>query len=538
MEASGESEKSPTKLRPTDRLFYLFAAVLLCGILPSPCLSDELLHLAITSDIHGWMSTKYIHPGRKAKGLLHLADAIREARQRHPDTILLDSGDLLSGSPLLFYFNWVQEDPVSGNLFFDLFNSLGYDAVSVGNHDLDIYPQLMDAYLPNAEFPMLAANLVEEGTAILQPYVVLKRGQLSIAILGLTTTGSMMWNRLAGSRSAAIESIESALHAWLSVMQKRERPDLTVGLFHIGLNPLRDDENSKIKRIPPANELRTVLDGIENLDLVISGHDHRLNPYRSGQEVRRIHGIPVVSAGHGGEALLKLKLRVVRRSKKWKIDHIETQAIRADQADRLSGAYAAMLPDRYKSYIQAELPWRIQKTGNRQASACFDQLLAKANSRNGIHATMFPKTNVKGIGLRRGKRLNRADLFRWFRYHNRPVAIRMSRRDIHLLRHPRAEYGKWRVAYNRKLFFWSDSGLESDTGDYWWPSAEAFERRFLVKVGDYHAFGGGGLLSGLFFQKENFEELSPSFLKDTLFRYLSTGRKRLPRVCSFLKPDR
>ena len=516
------------------------AVVFACCALPFPCFSVEFLHLVLTSDIHGWVSTKYIYPGKKAKGLLHIADAIRKIRRQHPHMILLDSGDLLSGSPLLFYYNHVQPDPLADNIFFRLFNSLDYNAVSVGNHDLDIYRQLIRSYAPNTKYSMLAANLTQNGEMVLPPYIVLKKKQFTIAILGLMTTGSLMWNRLAQDQTIMIESTEAALRRWLSTIREMEKPDLTIGLFHIGLNPLRDDENSKRKRIPPANDLRTVLYGIENLDIVVSGHDHRLHPYRSEQKIRYIHGIPVVSAGHSGEALLKLRLHLVRSPGKWKIDQIETHVIKANQADHLADKYVEMLPDRYKMYIQSELPWRIEKANNRQASACFNQLLAKAHLHNGIHGTLFPKIRVRGIRLRVGNRIRRADLFRWIRYHNTPITVRMNRRDIHLLRHPSAEYGKRRIASNRQLFFWSESGLGSDnqSDHYWWPDAEIFDRRFLLKVSNYHAYGGGGLMSALFFEKEDFKEDSPRFLKENLFQYLNDTHETLPSTCFFLKPAR
>ncbi len=498
-------------------------------------LASKIVNIAVTSDIHGWVSTKYIYPGKKASGLLHIADAIHSLRKKNPELILLDSGDLLSGSPLQFYYNHVQKDPLNNNVFFNLLTQLKYDAITVGNHDLDIYRQLKHSYFPKSRFKWLAANLYENGKTPFLPYIILRRNQLSIAIFGLTTPGSLMWNQLSRNSNIEIQSIKSALHYWISHIRQTQSPDLIIGLFHVGLNSFWDDENSKIKGIPPANELREALKETNDLDLIISGHDHRLNPYRSGQKIRYIQGVPTVSPGYGGKVVLHLQLRVNRIGSDWTVTHIVTVPIKADTNSHSEQVYSQMLSGRYKSYIQAKLPWKIGKTTNKQASICFNQLMAIAHSSSSKHGSLFPYTKIKRIRNQRGKYLRRADLFRWFRYHNRSVTVKLSKRDIYLLNHPQREFGKWKVAYNRKLFFWSKKPLDYKEADsFWWPDSDVFDRRIKFGLSDYHAHGGGGVVPGLFIHDEMIEAEKGQFLKERLFKYLSTSKDPLPDNCGFL----
>ena len=515
----------------------LLVAAYFCVGLPLNNVSAITLHLILTSDIHGWMSTKYIYPKRKAKGLLHIAGAMEEIRKKHPDLILLDSGDLLSGSPLSFYFNQIQENPLRNNIFFNLINNLQYDAITVGNHDLDIYTKLVSDYLPQAKFTWLGANFKIKNSLIFAPYLILERKGLSVAVLGLTTPGALMWGRLSHNRSVSIESIKLSVLKWLSIIQEQEHPDLIIGLFHVGLNSLRDNENSKLNRIPAANNLREVLKDDIKFDLVVSGHDHRLNPYRSDQEVRYVHNTPVVSAGNGGEGFLKLDLKLAQSSKKWAIHHIKAQVIKSDDSKHLTLEYLNTLPSSYKTFIQSKLPWRIEKTTNKQASLCFNQLLAKAHEDDQTQGSLFPVTQIKGIRQRFGKYMRRLDLFRWFRYHNLPVTMRMSIRDIQLLSNPQTEYGKRKVSYNRKLFLWTKNKLSNGFDAYWWPNSHDFDRRYRIKVSNYHAAGGGGVVSGAFFMKEDYINDSPFFFKERLFDYLDNRKELFSNPCQFLIRD-
>ncbi|MFH1511974.1 MAG: bifunctional metallophosphatase/5'-nucleotidase, partial [Bacillota bacterium] len=84
------------------------------------------LTLYFTSDTHGYIyPTDFISPGTLAQGLL---------RMRFPkdgNTLVIDGGDTLQGSPLTYYCHAKGiEMPCAA-----VMNDLGYDYITLGNHD-------------------------------------------------------------------------------------------------------------------------------------------------------------------------------------------------------------------------------------------------------------------------------------------------------------------------------------------------------------------------------------------------------------------
>ncbi len=99
--------------------------------------------------------------------------------------MLLDAGNALySGSRQ--DLNRLSE----GRVTIEAMNAMGYDAMAIGPYDLAIGLPLLDERLAEAEFPALSANLMVNGDPWPQPYVVLRRDTLRVAVIGLTAAPS------------------------------------------------------------------------------------------------------------------------------------------------------------------------------------------------------------------------------------------------------------------------------------------------------------------------------------------------------------
>ncbi|MBD1583066.1 bifunctional UDP-sugar hydrolase/5'-nucleotidase UshA [Pseudoalteromonas sp. S16_S37] len=159
--------------------------VLLCALLSScqltPSDSPKYLTVLHTNDNHGrfWHNEKgeYGMAARKT-----LIDRLRsEAQQQGHAVLLLSGGDINTGIP--------ESDLQFAEPDFKGMSLLGYDAMAIGNHEFDNPLAVLDKQQTWANFPLLSANILHEkdNSHAYQPYAIVKKSDLTIALIGLTT---------------------------------------------------------------------------------------------------------------------------------------------------------------------------------------------------------------------------------------------------------------------------------------------------------------------------------------------------------------
>ena len=140
------------------------------------CCSDKKQELLIlcTNDSHSQVEAKDGKGGFAAR-----ADVVDSLRKVYPLNILLDAGDMMQGTP---YFNIYH-----GRIEIAAYNRLGYDAVTLGNHEFDYGLDTLAMFLKLASFPIVSCNYDVKGTPledIVKPYTVINKGGLKIAVIG------------------------------------------------------------------------------------------------------------------------------------------------------------------------------------------------------------------------------------------------------------------------------------------------------------------------------------------------------------------
>lgn len=100
---------------------------------------------------------------------------MRELRESNQEVLLLDAGDILQGQPTAYYYNYI--DTAGMHPFASFFNQYNYDAITMGNHDIETGHAVYDKFVAQLEMPALAANVVrwESGEPYFQPYVIIKK---------------------------------------------------------------------------------------------------------------------------------------------------------------------------------------------------------------------------------------------------------------------------------------------------------------------------------------------------------------------------
>ncbi|GAB4387484.1 bifunctional metallophosphatase/5'-nucleotidase [Albidovulum sp.] len=120
--------------------------------------------------------------GKCFGGSARLMTAIAEARKRTNNAILVDGGDQFQGTLFYTYYK--------GKVAAEMMNRMGYDAMTVGNHEFDDGPEVLRGFVDSVEFPILMSNADISGEALLdgviRKSVVIERGGEKLGLIGLT----------------------------------------------------------------------------------------------------------------------------------------------------------------------------------------------------------------------------------------------------------------------------------------------------------------------------------------------------------------
>ena len=276
----------------------------------SSCSGKTLKSLTLlsTTDIHGTILPYDFIEKRKTKGSLAACQTyINEVRQQS-EVILLDNGDNLQGQPAVYYYNFI--DTASVHLLASAFNMMNYDAVSVGNHDIEAGHSVYDRIANQYQFPMLAANAVykKSGEPYFKPYTIINRNGLKVAILGMVTPAIPTWLPEELYKGMEFLDMVETARKWMPVI-KAEHPDLIVGLFHSGW------DRSEIKIVPGntmENGSAAVAYNVPGFDVIFNGHDHRL----ANEKFVNIEGDTVLILNAGSHAGSIARADVVVSGKK------------------------------------------------------------------------------------------------------------------------------------------------------------------------------------------------------------------------------
>ncbi|MBW4982798.1 5'-nucleotidase/apyrase family protein [Mameliella sp. CS4] len=120
--------------------------------------------------------------GKCFGGSARLITAINEAKARTNNHILVDGGDQFQGTLFYTYYK--------GKLAAEMMNLMGYDAMTVGNHEFDDGPEVLRGFMDAVEFPVLMSNADVSGEPLLAESLlkstVIERGGEKLGLIGLT----------------------------------------------------------------------------------------------------------------------------------------------------------------------------------------------------------------------------------------------------------------------------------------------------------------------------------------------------------------
>ncbi len=256
--------------------YSLLAMTTLLASCSAPKPTEADLVLLFTTDLHGACLPFDFKKNEPAQtSLANVCTYVNQQREEHPDAVMLfDTGDFLQGQPSIYYSNFV--DTLDAHIMPSVYNYLHYDAVGVGNHDIETGEDVYGRRLPKQfEMPWLCANAIDQrtGRPMFQPYTVIERQGIKIAILGMITPNIHAWLPKTLWPNLEFEDMVECASKWVPVIQQKEQPDLLIGLFHAGYDYTVGSNDLDT----PFNENGSVPTAIKvpGFDIVLCGHDHQ-----------------------------------------------------------------------------------------------------------------------------------------------------------------------------------------------------------------------------------------------------------------------
>ncbi|TVR74053.1 MAG: bifunctional metallophosphatase/5'-nucleotidase [Marinilabiliales bacterium] len=276
-------------------LLYVFTASLFFGCATSDRPETLSISIIATSDVHGLLFPWDFTGDVPADGsLARVYSYVKEQREKPgTEVILLDAGDILQGQPLVYYSNFI--DTARVHIVPEVMNRIGYDAIVVGNHDIEAGPAVYGKVVDESYFPWLAANVVNTATGKpwFEPYTVLDIKGVKVAVIGLTTPMVTEWLPEQLWKGMEFKEIRSEAERWMQLILEEEKPDIVIGLFHEGMGEtVSDVAEDGVSYLSGSGMIASAVPGF---DIIITGHDHRRwDTWIDGPE-----GAPVYVAGPG-----------------------------------------------------------------------------------------------------------------------------------------------------------------------------------------------------------------------------------------------
>lgn len=278
-----------------------------------------------TTDLHGNIyPIDYYTNKPDNRGLAKIATLIKRARKENPAALLVDSGDTIQGTPLQYYHNKKNNQPPDPMML--VMNSLGHDAMAVGNHEYNFGLQVLEKARGEARFPWLSANSYEKGSekTHYEPYIVKEVSGVRVGILGLTTPGIPNWENTQNYAGLEFREPVSEAKKWVRVLREKERVDVVVVAMHMGL-----EEDLRTGAINPGqvsneNRAMAIAKEVPGVDVIFMGHTHREVP------ALYLNGALLTQANHWGRHLARADLYLQKEADRW---HVYAKSARTIPVD-------------------------------------------------------------------------------------------------------------------------------------------------------------------------------------------------------------
>ncbi|GGT26004.1 bifunctional metallophosphatase/5'-nucleotidase [Streptomyces griseoviridis] len=242
-----------------------------------------------TTDLHGhvfnwdyFKDAEYADAAGNAQGLARVSTLVNQVREEkgRENTLLLDAGDTIQGTPLTYYFAKVDPITAEGGPVHPMaqaMNAIGYDAVALGNHEFNYGIETLRKFEEQCDFPLLGANAVDAKTLrpafppyFMKTFRVKGAPPVKVAVLGLTNPGIAVWDKAYVQGRLAFPGLEEQAAKWVPKLRSMGA-DVVVVSAHSGTS----GTSSYGDQVPYVeNAAANVARLVPGIDAILVGHAH------------------------------------------------------------------------------------------------------------------------------------------------------------------------------------------------------------------------------------------------------------------------
>ncbi len=552
-----------------------------CGVLLASALfascaqKSETVDLTLlyTTDLHGAiLPFDFTKNQEAATSLANVYTYVTEAREENEGgVILLDAGDFLQGQPSIYYSNFV--DTISEHIQARTMEYVGYDAAAVGNHDIEPGAPVYDRVQEDFDFPWLAANAIDvrTGEPYFDPYTIIERKGIRIAVLGMITPNIEAWLPKYLWQNIEFADMVETAQKWVPIIMKKEKPDLLVGLFHSGAN-YDAGGNTKDTYMNENGAIPAVMK-VDGFDIALLGHDH--------QEISEVikndfgHDVVVLDAQTQAGMMGRVDITMTGRPSDWK-KTLTPSIVRMDSypASEEYAKYFAQDIETVNDFVDSPIGMLTKDLSSKDAlygPSMFMDLIHNAQLEATGADVSFAGVLSTNTVIPKGE-LTMRHLFSLYKYENLLYTMQLTGEEIdrflefgyanqynkmesaddHLLKFKRDEQGNLeknpRFGYTPatpSFNYTSAAGIRyevdvtKDEGDrvriISMSDGQPFDnnKMYEVAINSYQASGGGGFMfDGLGFTREQVDErtkvASPYDVRKYIADYIKSNKTITP----------
>ncbi|MBT0096175.1 2',3'-cyclic-nucleotide 2'-phosphodiesterase [Vibrio alginolyticus] len=304
--------------------------------LAGPTMADTIkLRIIETTDIHtNVMDYDYYkdQPSQQI-GLSRAATIVKQAKSETENTVLVDNGDLIQGSPMGDYMAAKGINPGDVHPVYKAMNQLDYDVGNIGNHEFNYGLDFLQTTLKGANFPYINANVFDKQTGehYFKPYLIKthtfkdtngEEHQIKVGYIGFVPPQIMVWDKKNLEGKVFAKDIKETAEKLIPQM-KKEGADVIVAIPHSGIS-------TDPYKLGAENSVYYLTE-VEGIDAIAFGHSHAVFPGKDfanlpGVDINKgtINGVTSVMPGRWGSHVGVMDLMLKEKDGRWQV--VEGQA--------------------------------------------------------------------------------------------------------------------------------------------------------------------------------------------------------------------
>jgi len=269
---------------------------------------SRTLRLVGTSDIHGqiqnWDYFSDTAITSSKRGMAKICTYVNQVKAANPYTLVIDNGDTIQGTPVNYLYNVLH--PTETNPMAVAMNYIGYDTMTLGNHEFNFGQTVLNKFISEVHFPVLSANIRKtvDNSPAYTPYAIKDIDGVQVGILGLTTQAIPHWEK--PENIAGLSFTDPVVEANTYVPEMRAAgADVIVIAAHSGTDFTYGYGHEE-------NFILDLANNVPGVDVILAGHAHVVVN-------TTVNGVLIVEPRNAGRDVCDVTLNLTGSGSDWTV---------------------------------------------------------------------------------------------------------------------------------------------------------------------------------------------------------------------------